>query len=310
MELSDLRAFLAIAQFGSLRMAAQAQHQSPSALSKALRRLEMQLQTTLFDRIGTGIRLNVQGERLREHANALVARADLAEREFKGAQHQLKCRIAGPSVLQWRFAGMLGKLLSSRFANSVLALESLFEDAAVAALLRGEVDFALVSAAAVSGAMDASLQTLCIGEIAMQLAASLSHPLSGSPDQPSGKPVHHRWQSVVEHPFACPRRSLFCGLERGARADGWRDDQLPRKIHYWSDDVLVLLGLVRAGNALAYLPDFMLDQHQLVRVQVLDCPYRCLEQAHLVWRPHRLVSWHNVLLEQLKNCEALNENPI
>jgi DNA-binding transcriptional LysR family regulator len=306
MELSDLRDFLAIAQTGALRQAASAQHQSPSAMSKALRRLELQLQTTLFDRVGNSLRLNAQGERLRGHAVELVARADAAERDFKGASHVLKCRIAGPSVLLWRYGADFGQILEKQVPNSVLALETLFEDAAIAALLRGELEFALVSGLAISNSMDAQLQSLPLHAIQMVLAAAPTHALLRERgDKSKLKPsITLNHAKALEHAFACPRRSLFCGLERGARADGWRDDALPRKIHYWSDDFHVLLGLVQSGQALAYLPDFMLASHQLTRIQLKDCPYQCVEQAHLVWRTQHLSGWQHQLITQARRLAS------
>jgi DNA-binding transcriptional LysR family regulator len=301
MELSDLRDFLAIAQAGTLRQAASAQHQSPSALSKALRRLESHLQTTLFDRVGNSLRLNAQGERLRGHAIELIARADAAERDFKGASHALKCRIAGPSVLLWRYGADFGQILEKHVANSVLALETLYEDAAIAALLRGELEFALVSGLAIANSMDAQLQSLPLHTIHMVLAASSTHALvrERADTIKSKTSITLRHAKALEHTFACPRRSLFCGLERGARADGWRDDALPRRIQYWSDDFHVLLGLVQSGRALAYLPDFMLLSHQLLRVQLKDCPYQCVEQAHLVWRTQHLSGWQQQFIAQV-----------
>ncbi len=312
MELADLRTFVALAELQSVRAAAEFLHQSPSALSKALKRLEAHLQSALFDRIGTGLRLNSNGERLRSHAQAVLARVDLTEREFKGEHHTLKCRIAGPSILQWRFAGLLGKALHARYRSSVLALQTHYEDAAIASLLRGEVDFALVSGLAISNSMDAKLGSLPLGEISMQLAVAHTHALLQAPVDPQNSSAHKsatlraaksvrlKWAKVLEHAFACPTRSLFCGLERGARADGWRDDQLPRKIQFWSDDFQVLLGLVQSGAALAYLPDFVVQNQGLVRVTVSDCPYRCMESAHLVWRTDSLLSWQNAFLSALK----------
>jgi DNA-binding transcriptional LysR family regulator len=85
---------------------------------------------------------------------------------------------------------------------------------------------------------------------------------------------------------------MFCGLERGSRADGWRDDRLPRRIRFWLDDLQLLLALVRSGQALAYVPDFALAQDpSLVHVAVSDCPYECVEQVHLVWRPATAPLW-------------------
>ncbi len=102
---------------------------------------------------------------------------------------------------------------------------------------------------------------------------------------------------MLTHDFACPGRSLFCGIDRGARADGWRDDRLPRRIRYWVDDLQLLIALVRDGHALAYLPDFALAQSGLVRLQVEDCPYHCVEAVRLVWHPGHAAGWHLRLIE-------------
>jgi DNA-binding transcriptional LysR family regulator len=97
--------------------------------------------------------------------------------------------------------------------------------------------------------------------------------------------------TVLAHDFACPPHSLFCGVQRGTRSDGWRDDQLPRRIRYWTDDLQLLLGFVKRGEALAYLPDFALEDPDLVRIQVSDCPFRCSEQAWLVWDRQHAGQW-------------------
>jgi DNA-binding transcriptional LysR family regulator len=61
----------------------------------------------------------------------------------------------------------------------------------------------------------------------------------------------------------------------GARSDGWRDDVLPRRIRYWTDDLQLLLSFVRSGSgsALAYLPEAATGERDLVRLQVTDCPF-------------------------------------
>lgn len=285
MDIADLRSFLVIARHGNLRVAAEALHQSPSALSKAVKRLEASLATPVFDRVGKAIRLNADGDRLRERAARLVALADETEAEFRGVSLRSHCRLLAPAVLQWGFGPALAARLSVLDGQASLAFVSLFEDAALAALARGEGDLALVTGVALHSALPAGLQTLRLGEIRMQLAAGPGHPLALTGRNPLTA-------EVLAHDFACPSRSMFCGLERGARADGWRDDRLPRRIRFWLDDIQVLLALVRSGQALAYLPDFALAQDPtLVRLSVPDCPYECVEQVHLVWRPGSAPGW-------------------
>lgn len=96
---------------------------------------------------------------------------------------------------------------------------------------------------------------------------------------------------VLAHDFACPSHSLFCGVRRGARSDGWRDEQLPRKIRYWADDLQLLLHFVKSGRALAYLPGFALADAGLVRIDVTDSAYACSERVALVWNHVRAPTW-------------------
>jgi LysR family glycine cleavage system transcriptional activator len=65
--LTALRAFEAAARSGSFRVAADALHVTPSAVSHAIRGLEASLQTTLFHREGRHIALTAQGEALLRH---------------------------------------------------------------------------------------------------------------------------------------------------------------------------------------------------------------------------------------------------
>ena len=301
MDINDLRSFLVVAQQANLRSAAAALHQSPSALSKAIRRLESSLNTPVFDRIGKTIRLNTNGEHLRQRALQLVALADQTQAEFRGDARQLHCRIVGPAVLQWRYGPVLSNALSRLHEGSGFAFVSLFEDAAVAALVRGEADFALVTSIAVNAALPAGLQALPLGRITMKLAAGFSHPLvtAAPASRRNASSVTVRVAQVLQHAFACPSRSAFCGLDRGARADGWRDDQLPRRIRFWLEDLQLLTALVRTGQALAYLPDFALKESALIRLRVSDCPYECVEDAYLVWRPDVASGWQNQLVDAL-----------
>jgi len=292
MDIADLRSFLVIARHANLRAAADELHQTPSALSKAVKRLENSLATPVFDRVGKAIRLNAAGERLRERALALVTLAEQTEAEFRGVSLRSHCRLLAPAVLQWGFGAELAARLSERQPQASLNFVTLFEDAALAALARGEGDLALVTGVALGAALPAGLQARPLGEIRMQLAAGRSHPLADRGTVPTA--------AVLRHDFACPQHSMFCGLERGARADGWRDDRLPRRIRFWLDDLQLLISLVRSGQALAYLPDFALAQHgDLARLTVPDCAYECVEQVHLVWRPATAPGWLAALAESL-----------
>lgn len=326
MDIADLRSFLVIARHGNLRSAANELHQSASALSKAIRRLESALHTPLFDRIGKSIRLNADGNHLRERAMQLVNLADQTQSEFRGVRQQIHCRLVGPALLHWRYGPQMSDLLNKTFPGSGIAFVCQYEDAAIAALSRGEADFALVSGVAIEAGLPAGLECLPLGQMTMQLAAGRTHPIlttlpkATKPTKTTTptkliksvslakkdiansqaiRQISVSTAQVLQYDFACPNRSLFCGLERGARSDGWRDDQLPRRIRFWLEDLQLLMALVRSGQALAYLPDFALADPSLVRLKVRDCAYECVEQAYLAWRPATASGWQNKLLTLL-----------
>ncbi|MBC3881921.1 hypothetical protein H8K35_10465 [Undibacterium sp. LX40W] len=64
----------------------------------------------------------------------------------------------------------------------------------------------------------------------MKLCASTAHPLSAHLSVQSRKKnsIKLKMNDVLAYDFASPDRSLFCGIDRGVRSDGWKDQQVPR----------------------------------------------------------------------------------
>jgi DNA-binding transcriptional LysR family regulator len=304
MDINDLRSFLVVAKHANLRSAADELHQSPSALSKAIRRIETSINTPIFDRIGKTIRLNTDGERLRDRAKAITALADETQAEFRGDRQQIHCRIIGPALLQWRYAPAIASALTASYPQSGITFADKFEDVAIAALAQGHADFALITAAVVSSGLPAGIDILPLGQITMQLAAAAAHPIitGATTAQKLKERISANTEMILKHDFACPNHSQFCGIDRGSRSDGWRDDKLPRRVRFWTDDMQLLIALVRSGQALAYLPDFVLKEAGLTRLHVSDCAYHCVEQVFLAWRPSTASGWQNRLLNTMKKA--------
>lgn len=277
MDIDDLRSYLVIAQVSNLRAAADVLHQTPSALSKAVRRLEESLATALFDRVGKSLRLNAAGEHLVSRARALVEMADATAAEFRHRAAPRQFRLAGPSILQSVFGAQVAQVLSTQASTARITLASSFEDAAMASVGAGDADFALVTTSAIANSMPANVTTARLGQVRMQLVVGADHPLSRRRSKVSV-------ERLLEHDFACVDRSPFCGLPRGARSDGWRDDRFPRRIRYWVDDLQTLLAIVQRGLAIAYVPEFAVANAGLKRLSVVDCPFECVEDVHLAFR--------------------------
>lgn len=295
MNLTDLRVFASAARQPSLAAAAAELHLTPSAVSKALRRLEESLETALFDRSAKQLVLNDSGRRLLERAHpAGAGRADPRRRDGAAQHARLPpWRSGAAAVASWPRR----RRSAAQWPDATMRMQAMFEDDALGALARGDINGAIVTSAAIEGRgahWSSEWEATSLGELSLQLVAGKGHPLlkgrrarDGVFEADSG--------TVLAHDFACPPHSLFCGVQRGTRSDGWRDDQLPRRIRYWTDDLQLLLGFVKRGEALAYLPDFALADPDLVRIHVRDCAFRCTEQAWLVWNPGHAAQWQRDL---------------
>lgn len=298
MNLSDLRVFVSVAQRPSLAHAALELHLTPSAVSKALRRLEESLCTPLFGRTARQLALNAAGQRLLPRARSLLALAGQARDEAMGEHATVDCRLGGPALLLWRHAQAASHALAG-WPSAVLRMEPMFETDALAALARGDINAAIVTGEAIAGRpaqWSATWTATALGQLELRLVAGRTHPLVGGS---KASVVRKTSAQVLAHDFACPPHSLFCGMQRGTRSDGWRDDLLPRTIRYWTDDLQLLLGFVRAGTALAYLPDMALAEPGIVRVELSDQAFSCSEQAWLVWDAASAPAWQHALAEAL-----------
>src|SRR5947209_15677941 len=73
MDLDQLHTFLEIVRLKSFSKAAQTCYRTQPAISAQVRQLEQELNTTLFDRLGTKISLTVAGRIFAEHAEQILA---------------------------------------------------------------------------------------------------------------------------------------------------------------------------------------------------------------------------------------------
>jgi DNA-binding transcriptional LysR family regulator len=150
MNLSDLRIFVSAARRPSLGAAALEMHLTPSAVSKALKRLEDSLGKPLFDRGGKQLALNDSGQLLLTRAQALLALADQARTDVMGESAAIDSRIGGPAILLWRHGQMLSQALRG-YPDGSLRMQAMFEDEALAALMRGDINAAIVTGDVIEG---------------------------------------------------------------------------------------------------------------------------------------------------------------
>lgn len=284
-DLPTLSHFLAVAQHQNLVLAADALSLTPSAVSKSLKRLEAELRTQLFDREGRALRLNAEGRRLVERAMPLVAAAEQVRADFAGERHSIKCRIAGPDLLQLGWGQRLADALVARYPQASFVLAHAPEDATLAAVLSGEYDLGLVSMSQ-GRSLDGRLAAVRLGSTEFRVAAGPVHPL-GTTATPPAVDI----EDLLQHAFVAPLTPPFASLHNQSATDGWRDDVFARNIRYRTDNLSLVQQLLQQGRALAYLPDYAISAWQLRTVPTTGCPYRCVQDVAMVYRPSLGLGW-------------------
>ena len=88
MNFIQLRYFCVLAKLEHMTQAANTLHVAQSALSRTLRKLEQEVGVLLFDRVGTGIKLNEHGRVLLQHCEAAFHELDMATRILQDARNQ------------------------------------------------------------------------------------------------------------------------------------------------------------------------------------------------------------------------------
>ncbi len=147
MNFQDLRTFLAIAETASFSQAAEVLHVTQPAISKRVQALELDLDVTLFDRVGKRVQLTQAGELLVPQARQMLALAADTERQMRnlstsitGALHLATSHHIGLH----RLAPVLREFVA-RYPDVQLNIQ--FEDSEVAhdMVRQGDIELAVVT---------------------------------------------------------------------------------------------------------------------------------------------------------------------
>ena len=104
MEIFELKYFLAVAQTENVNRAAEIIHVSAGSLSKAISRLEEELQTPLFFKTGRGIKLTPEGNILKKKAAQILQLEEDVKLELRGNEiGSLNVFVSSEEILQSAF---------------------------------------------------------------------------------------------------------------------------------------------------------------------------------------------------------------
>jgi LysR family hca operon transcriptional activator len=147
MELRHLRYFVAVAEEGSLTLAAEKRlHTAQPSLSRQIRDLEYEVGVQLMSRSVHGIELTAAGRTFLDHARLALAQVEAATEAARRAAHPTKPTFAlgflTGQEMDWLPEAM--RILGDELPNIEVSVSSQYSPDLAQALLRGKLDLAFM----------------------------------------------------------------------------------------------------------------------------------------------------------------------
>lgn len=258
-DLSDLRAFVASADLGSFRAAADSLHISPSALSRRVDKLESALGTRLFERTTRKMELTIAGRSFVEKARNVLA--ELESSLF--GMEELGRRLTGlitiacvPSAVSF-FLPSAVKTYHDTYPGIRVRVIDETSSMVFLSVARGEADFGLTYI----GTQEPDLEFTPILQDPFVLACQRDHPLA--------RKRSASWSEIAQHPD-------YIVLAQGSGNRTMIDNALANTVRQprWFCEVQhvpALVSMIEAGLGIGVVPKLALsrDRHRsLVGVPV------------------------------------------
>lgn len=269
MELRRLRYFLAVADELNISRAAKRLHIAQPPLSRQIQSLEEEMGVTLFHRTPRQLALTHAGQAFAARARAVMEAAASAlahARQVHRRQRDRLCLGVHEEIACTRLPSLL-----SGFAGASQGIEvevkCLPSQALMPALMRAEIDIALVRPASDAGSAHIEL----LWSDPLILALSASHPLARHTAVPLELCAPY---ALILHVGEHRDMILSACADAGFIAD--------RTLH--ADNMLAALGLAAAGLGLAFVPTAM-QRHRFEGVvyRALRAPRELNSRTLLAW---------------------------
>jgi len=202
MKKHQMHALVAVAEHGSIRRAAQSLSLSQTALTKALRELELDMQASLLQRSPQGVSLTPVGVELLAHAKLILAqmeeaRAAVRQRQGLGSP---PVKVAVTPTFSLVCLTETVSRFRQRCPHAPLSIRDAFLSQTLPMLRDGTIDLAIT--AVLPGAQGSDLAFENLGELEIALAGRL--PASASTSRSRGKHSEPQSYDLADLAHAAP----------------------------------------------------------------------------------------------------------
>lgn len=280
-----MRSFLAVSKTQNMHQASKNIGVSPSSLSKAIRRLEQELQVKLFKRVGRNIELTKDGLYLKSKAHEFLKFDQDIKNHLKAQEASFRVVIGASEALLSSYGVDLAQSIVQKYPLARVQFENMQSDELKKRIRDGEIDLGITT-----DDIPARFDHKVISTIYFQTFISKKHALYRKAKK-QALPI----EQVLEHTFVIPHSNLYGKITKSDSYDGWRDDKFPRKVSYFTSSLKTIENLVQEGLGIAYLPKPIGEQMGLFALDISGCPYECKQKVHLFARDKKSSGWLNQL---------------
>lgn len=195
-DLRRLRILRAVAHHGTVTAAAEALHITPSAASQQIRQLAKELDVTLLEPQGRGVRLTAAARSLLEHADAIQARWERAEIEMRGlgTEPAGPLRVAGFPVALSRLLTPMAVTLLSEYPRLDVQVRESEPRESLDLLFRGDIDLTIMeSSPATPSLSDTRFEQSPLLDDPLDLLVAHDHPLAARDAVPLLETSRETW---------------------------------------------------------------------------------------------------------------------
>jgi DNA-binding transcriptional LysR family regulator len=244
MDSNRLKYFIVLNETESVRKAAEILNISPAALSKSIKLLEHEVGTSLIVPSGRGISITAEGRAIAMQVQPLIDGLERIKRTLK--DNKSVDQINTKTILIGSF-----EVFSTHFLDEILNHFPPQASLMLQKIIPGEMEQAILD-----GLLDYGITYIPIPTtgIVHQKIAYAEMQIFGRVDLFAKTPFK-------KMPFAIPAYPLSGAPNRIHGLDGWPDGVIDRFIKYRVSMMESALALCRQGRAVAYLPSFVVNQH-------------------------------------------------
>ncbi|MEK9221527.1 LysR family transcriptional regulator [Enterobacter mori] len=293
LSLRQLQYFVTLAQLRHFTDTASKLAISQPALSSALRQIETVLGGKLVNRTASAVTMTELGNAILPHAQRVLSVAQLAFDDMQqivqaGGDGTVRIGLV-PSVSSLLFP-LLPQTLAQAFPRLKVEFHDQTNDALVAQLLKGQIDFGL-------GALDSSVpEQLSVFPLQEDPFVAVIHC-----DDPLATSAHLPWKQLVGRDIAVFSKGNIQRLV-GALAESHR---LSLQTRYQVDYIETLYGLVRSRLAVAILPQLYTTHLQDPQLKVVHLQQPALARTVALMRapqplPTLIESCFTLMVETLR----------